>query len=52
VCERAVSDAREAGHRMIDTAAAYLNEEAVGRAMARWRAMEELYAEGRIRRSA
>ena len=33
-CERAVSDALAAGCRLIDTAAAYLNEEAVGRAVA------------------
>ena len=33
-CERAVSDALEVGYRLIDTAAAYGNEEAVGRAIA------------------
>ena len=33
-CERAVSDALAAGYRLIDTAASYLNEEAVGRALA------------------
>ena len=33
VCERAVSDALAAGYRMIDTAAAYFNEEAVGAAI-------------------
>lgn len=33
-CERAVSDALEVGYRLIDTASAYLNEEAVGRAIA------------------
>ena len=33
VCERSVLDAIEAGYRLIDTAAAYLNEEAVGRAI-------------------
>lgn len=33
-CERAVSDALAAGYRLIDTASAYLNEEAVGRAIA------------------
>ena len=33
VCERSVLDALEAGYRLIDTAAAYLNEEAVGRAI-------------------
>lgn len=30
-CERAVRDAIEVGYRLIDTAASYLNEEAVGR---------------------
>ncbi|MEJ0025006.1 MAG: aldo/keto reductase [Rhizomicrobium sp.] len=30
-CERSVSDAIEVGYRLIDTAASYLNEEAVGR---------------------
>jgi diketogulonate reductase-like aldo/keto reductase len=30
-CERSVRDAVEAGYRLIDTAASYLNEEAVGR---------------------
>src|SRR5215216_3023037 len=34
-CERSVSDAIRAGYRLIDTAAAYGNEEAVGRAIAR-----------------
>lgn len=33
VCEQAVSDALAAGYRLIDTAAAYLNEEAVGTAI-------------------
>lgn len=33
VCESAVSDALEAGYRSIDTAAAYMNEEAVGRTL-------------------
>jgi 2,5-diketo-D-gluconate reductase A len=32
-CEQAVSDALATGHRLIDTAASYLNEEAVGRAI-------------------
>ncbi|AYW47151.1 2,5-diketo-D-gluconic acid reductase [Tetragenococcus osmophilus] len=32
-CEQAVTDALAAGYRLIDTAAAYLNEEAVGRAI-------------------
>lgn len=33
VCERAVLDALETGYRLIDTAAAYFNEEAVGTAI-------------------
>lgn len=33
VCERAVSDALACGYRLIDTAAAYFNEEAVGAAI-------------------
>ncbi len=33
VCERAVGEAISAGYRLIDTAAAYMNEEAVGRAV-------------------
>lgn len=32
-CEQAVLDAIESGYRLIDTAAAYMNEEAVGRAI-------------------
>ena len=35
VCEQAVSDALAAGYRLIDTAAAYFNEEAVGAAIAK-----------------
>ena len=35
VTEQAVVDAIDAGYRLIDTAAAYFNEEAVGRAIAR-----------------
>ena len=35
VCERAVGDALKIGYRSIDTAAAYDNEEAVGRAVRR-----------------
>lgn len=35
VCERAVLDAVACGYRLIDTAAAYMNEEAVGRALAK-----------------
>ncbi|MBT2728270.1 aldo/keto reductase, partial [Bacillus sp. ISL-75] len=34
-CEQAVYDALMAGYRLIDTAAAYLNEESVGRAIKR-----------------
>ncbi len=33
-CERAVAGALDAGYRLIDTAASYGNEEAVGRALA------------------
>ena len=44
VCEKAVSDAIAAGYRLIDTAAAYMNEEAVGRAIAKCGvAREELF---------
>lgn len=35
VCEQAVLDAIASGYRLIDTAAAYMNEEAVGRAVAK-----------------
>ena len=35
VCEQSVVDALMAGYRLIDTAASYLNEEAVGRAIKR-----------------
>ena len=35
VCEQAVLDATATGYRLIDTAAAYMNEEAVGRAIAK-----------------
>ena len=35
LCEQCVYDAIEAGYRSIDTAAAYYNEEAVGRAIKR-----------------
>ena len=34
-CERCVSQALELGYRLIDTAAAYMNEEAVGKAIAK-----------------
>ena len=44
VCERAVLDAVEVGYRSIDTAAAYLNEEAVGSALKKCGvAREELF---------
>lgn len=43
-CERCVLDAIRAGYRLIDTAQAYYNEEAVGRAIARCGiAREELF---------
>ena len=35
VCEQAVLDAIDTGYRLIDTAAAYMNEEAVGKAIAK-----------------
>lgn len=35
VCEQAVMDAIASGYRLIDTAAAYMNEEAVGQAIAK-----------------
>lgn len=34
-CEKAASEAIEAGYRLIDTAATYMNEEAVGKAIAK-----------------
>lgn len=34
-CERSVSEALQTGYRLIDTASAYMNEEAVGRAIRR-----------------
>ena len=34
-CERSVIDAIKTGYRLIDTAASYLNEEAVGKAIKR-----------------
>jgi 2,5-diketo-D-gluconate reductase A len=34
-CERSVYDALQTGYRLIDTAAVYLNEEAVGKAIKR-----------------
>jgi len=35
ICEQAVYDAIKAGYRLIDTAAAYMNEEAVGKAVSK-----------------
>jgi len=32
-CERSVQDAITAGYRLIDTAASYMNEEAIGKAI-------------------
>ncbi|MDE6124653.1 MAG: aldo/keto reductase, partial [Eubacterium sp.] len=44
VCENAVLDAIRSGYRLIDTAAAYMNEEAVGKAIAKSGvAREELF---------
>ena len=43
-CEQSVLDAIHAGYRLIDTAAAYMNEEAVGKAIKKSRvAREELF---------
>jgi diketogulonate reductase-like aldo/keto reductase len=43
-CERSVVDAIQTGYRLIDTAASYLNEEAVGRGIKRSGvAREELF---------
>ena len=50
VCEQCVCDAIAAGYRSIDTASAYLNERAVGRAIRRSGVpREELYREGAVR---
>ncbi|MDE5985548.1 MAG: aldo/keto reductase [Eubacterium sp.] len=44
VCEKSVLDAIKSGYRLIDTAAAYMNEEAVGKAIAKSGvAREELF---------
>lgn len=40
-CERAVRDAIDAGYRLIDTAASYGNEEAVGKAVREYENPEE-----------
>ena len=43
-CERSVVDAIEAGYRLIDTAASYMNEQAVGKGLRRSGvAREELF---------
>jgi diketogulonate reductase-like aldo/keto reductase len=50
VCERSVYEALQAGYRLIDTAAAYLNEEAVGKAIKRSGvAREELFVTTKLR---
>lgn len=41
VCEQAVLDAIASGYRLIDTAAAYMNEEAVGKAIAKCGVLRE-----------
>jgi 2,5-diketo-D-gluconate reductase A len=48
-CEQSVYDAIMAGYRLIDTAASYLNEEAVGRAIKRSGvAREELFITAKL----
>ena len=48
-CERAVADALRTGYRLIDTAASYLNEEAVGAAIRRSEVpREELFVTTRL----
>ena len=48
-CERSVADAIEAGYRLIDTAASYLNEEAVGKGLRRSDvAREELFVTSKL----
>jgi 2,5-diketo-D-gluconate reductase A len=43
-CERSVTDAINTGYRLIDTAASYMNEEAVGKAIRNSRVpREELF---------
>jgi len=49
VCERSVCEAIQTGYRLIDTAASYLNEEAVGKAIKRSGvAREELFVTTKI----
>ena len=48
-CERSVVDAIETGYRLIDTAASYMNEEAVGRGLRRSGvAREELFVTSKL----
>lgn len=48
-CERSVVDAIEVGYRLIDTAASYMNEEAVGRGLRRsGMAREELFVTSKL----
>ena len=42
-CERSVVDAIDAGYRLIDTAASYMNEEAVGKAEGSGVSREQLF---------
>ena len=50
VCEQAVLDAIATGYRLIDTAAAYMNEEAVGKAIAKCGVpREELFITTKLR---
>ena len=49
VCEQAVADALETGYRLIDTAAAYANEEAVGAAISKSQvAREEIFVTSKL----
>jgi 2,5-diketo-D-gluconate reductase A len=49
VCEKSVYDALDVGYRSIDTAAAYLNEDAVGRAIKRSRVpREEIFVTSKL----
>jgi hypothetical protein len=48
-CERSVVDAIEVGYRLIDTAASYMNEEAVGKGLRRSRvARDELFVTSKL----
>jgi len=49
VCEQAVADALETGYRLIDTAAAYANEEAVGAAISKSQvAREDIFVTSKL----